>query len=77
MRKVAVLGAGLALAAFALQAEARVKLKEACGADIEKFCKDVKKGRAACLRSHASELQPGCADALQQRDAEKAGKKQD
>ncbi|MGO9171717.1 MAG: cysteine rich repeat-containing protein [Rhodomicrobium sp.] len=58
-------------------ADARVKLKHACGADLEKFCKDVKKGegRKACLRTHASELQPGCADALKERDAEKAAKK--
>ena len=57
-------------------ADAKVKLKRACSADLEKFCPDVKKGegRKACLRLHAQELQPGCAEALRQRDAEKAGK---
>jgi len=58
-------------------ADARVKLKKACAADLEKFCPDVKKGegRKACLRSHQQELQPACVDALKERDAEKAEKK--
>ncbi len=59
-------------------ADAKVKLKHACGADLERFCKDVKKGegRKACLRTHASELQPACSDALKERDAEKAARKE-
>jgi hypothetical protein len=57
-------------------APARVRLSKACGDEIEKFCKDVKRGegRKACLRSHAFELQASCTDALKQRDAEKLTK---
>lgn len=76
MRTLGLLTSMLAVIVFGGYAQAKVKLKDACGADIEKYCKDVKKGRAACLRSHAAELQPGCADALKERDAEKAAQKQ-
>jgi hypothetical protein len=67
----------LAIVSLSGMADARVKLKKACGTDLEKFCKDVKKGdgRKACLRTHEAELQPACVDALKERDAEKgAGK---
>ncbi len=59
-------------------ADAKVKLKKACGPELEKFCSDVKKGegRKACLRTHASELTPSCAEALKERDAEKAARSQ-
>jgi Cysteine rich repeat len=69
----------LAVVSLSGMAPARVRLGKACGDDIEKFCKDVKRGegRKACLRSHASELQPSCTDALKQRDAEKAAKAKD
>ncbi len=69
----------LVLVSLSGMADAKVKLKKACGADLEKFCADVKKGegRKACLRTHASELQPSCADALKERDAEKAAKGKD
>lgn len=79
MRSVGLMAAMFfALASLGNAAEAKVKLKDACGADLEKFCKDVKKGggRKACLRTHAAELQPSCTDLLKQRDAEKASKKQ-
>lgn len=77
MRILQIVAAITACVFFAGSAEAKVKLKEACGADLEKFCKDVKKGegRKACLRTHAAELQPGCADELKARDAAKAAKK--
>jgi hypothetical protein len=76
MRVFGTVVAVLALLSLSGIADARVKLKQACGADLEKFCKEVKKGegRKACLRSHAFELQPACSDALKERDAEKAGK---
>ncbi len=66
-----------ACAFFSVAADAKVKLKVACGTDLEKFCPDIKKGegRKACLRTHLSELQPGCMDELKARDAKKAGKK--
>ncbi len=57
--------------------QAKTKLKDACGTDLEKFCKDVAKGngRKACLRTHSTELQPACADLLKERDADKAAQK--
>jgi hypothetical protein len=57
-------------------ADAKVKIKKVCGPDLERFCKDVKKGegRKACLAGHASELQPVCRDALKARIAGKAEK---
>lgn len=69
----------LAVVSLSGMAPARVRLSKACGDDIERFCKDVKRGegRKACLRSHASELQPSCTDALKQRDTEKAAKAKD
>jgi hypothetical protein len=78
MRAFGFMATILALVSFSYFADARVKLKTACGPDLERFCKDVKKGdgRAACLRTHAAELQPDCSDALKARDAEKAAKKQ-
>jgi hypothetical protein len=78
MRTLTILSAAFAFLLSVPNADARVKLKDACGADLEKFCKDVKKGggRKACLRTHAAELQPGCTDALKDRDTEKATKKQ-
>jgi hypothetical protein len=77
MRTFRILTALAACAAFSVAADAKVKLKVACGTDLEKFCKDVKKGegRKACLRTHLSELQPGCLDELKARDAKKSGKK--
>ncbi len=72
MRITSVILAAFVSVFLASGVDARVKIKEACSADLDKFCQDAKKGgRIACLRSHASELQPGCADALKQRDAEK------
>jgi hypothetical protein len=77
MRTLRILAAITACALFAGYADAKGKLDDACGADLQKFCKDVKKGegRKACLRTHAAELEPGCAEELKARDAEKAGKK--
>ena len=77
MRTFRILAAIAACALLAGAADAKVKLKVACGADLQKFCPDIKKGegRKACLRSHAAELQPRCAEKLKARDAEKAAKK--
>ncbi len=78
MRIIGIVVAILAIITAGGLADAKVKIKKACGTEIEKFCKDVKKGegRKACLRSHAAELQPRCSDALKERDAEKAAKTQ-
>jgi hypothetical protein len=69
----------LAIVSLSGMAPAKVKLRKECGEDLERFCKDIKKGegRKACLRTHASELQPSCVDALKQRDAEKLSKGRD
>ena len=69
----------LAVVSLSGMAPARVRLSKACGDDIERFCKDVKRGegRKACLRNHASELQPSCTEALKQRDAEKVARAKD
>jgi hypothetical protein len=77
MRTLTILAAITACGLFAGSAESKVKLKEACGQDLEKYCKDVKKGegRKACLRTHAAELQPSCVEELKTRDAGKAAKK--
>jgi hypothetical protein len=77
MRTFTIAAAVLGLALLSGAADAKVKLKVACGTDLEKFCKDVKKGegRKACLRSHEAELQPSCADELKARHAAKAVKK--
>jgi hypothetical protein len=76
MRMLQILAAAAACVLLSGAADAKVKLEAACGADLEKFCKDVKKGqgRKACLRTHAAELQPACADELRARDAAKAAK---
>jgi mannose/fructose/N-acetylgalactosamine-specific phosphotransferase system component IID len=56
MRTFTITAAVLGLALLSGVADAKVKLKVACGADLEKFCKDVKKGegRKACLRTRLS-----------------------
>ncbi len=74
MRVIAIVVGVLAAVSLSGMAPAKVRLKQVCGADLDKFCEGVKKGegRKACLRSHASELQPGCAEELKRRDAEKA-----
>jgi hypothetical protein len=74
MRILASVISVLAFVSLSGMAGARVKIKKACATDIERFCGGVKKGegRKACLRTHQTELQPACADALKQRDAEKA-----
>ncbi|MBI4724970.1 MAG: hypothetical protein HY765_08335 [Rhodomicrobium sp.] len=66
MRVIGIVVAVLAVVSLSGLADARVKLKKACGADLEKFCKEVKtsNGRKACLRTHARELQPSCMHAL-------------
>jgi hypothetical protein len=51
----------------AARKERAEKFKEACQADIQQFCKDVKPGEGRilkCLKEHASEVSAGCRDAL-------------
>jgi Cysteine rich repeat len=46
--------------------EARVKMRTACAADLQKFCATVERGKGAlvgCLRTHGTELSPECTSA--------------
>lgn len=52
------------------------QMKDACEADVAKFCGDVKKGKGRilkCLKKHEAELSPECKSS---RDAMKAHKKE-
>ena len=43
--------------------EARLKMRAACAADMQKFCANVARGSGAlqsCLREHRAELSPEC-----------------
>ncbi len=76
MKNIGLVFAVAGLAMFAASAEAKVKYSAACKGDLEKFCKDIKKGggRKACLRTHASELQADCTAALKEADETKVKK---
>lgn len=57
-----VCGAGVVYAG-----EGQSKGDKPCAADVQKFCKDVKKGGGRvieCLKSHQSELSQACSDML-------------
>ena len=50
------------------------KFRQACGADVQKFCQTAEKGRGAmraCLESHATELSDSCKSARAERSATK------
>ena len=54
--------------------QARKNIQANCKADTGKFCAEAAKERggiAKCLESHASELEPACADALKSRPGAK------
>jgi len=84
------LGTALALALLPLTAlaqspgpetargEARQKVREACAADVQKFCANVERAKGAmrsCLKAHESELSPGCKAAREERAAARAKEK--
>ena len=84
----AVLVAGLALIAFgAAHAQERGgareghgRVREACAADIAKFCPDVQAGGGRvreCFRAHKDELSDGCKAALKEMRAEHRAAKAD
>jgi hypothetical protein len=55
--------------------EAREKFRAACGADVQKFCADVERGKGAmrsCLETHEKELSAACKAARAERAAAKA-----
>jgi hypothetical protein len=84
------LAAGLALMAFgAAQAQEGAgaheghgngRVREACAADIAKFCPDVHAGGGRvmeCFKSHREDLSEGCKSALMERRAEHRAAKAD
>jgi len=55
------------------------RLHQVCAADVEKFCKDVPRGRgrvAICLNAHAGELSAGCKPVAQDIGARKTARVQ-
>lgn len=71
----------LALVALAAQAQQApsapqaTPVREACAADVKKFCADVQPGGGrirACIAQHRDDLSQGCRDALQQARAHRA-----
>ncbi len=84
------LAAGLALMAFgAAQAQEGTgpggghehgRVREACAADIAKFCQDVHAGGGRvmeCFKAHKEDLSEGCKSALMERRAEHRAAKAD
>ncbi|MGQ0811867.1 MAG: cysteine rich repeat-containing protein [Nitrospiraceae bacterium] len=52
------------------------RMKEACGADIQKFCQNVKRGEGRivqCLEQHPNEVSQNCSQLLQKK-ASRQGK---
>ena len=57
------------------KSEARAKLRAACGADVQKFCANVERGKGAlrtCLESHQNDLSAACKAASAERAAARA-----
>jgi hypothetical protein len=55
--------------------EARAKMRDACAADVQKFCADVERGKGAmrtCLEAHQTQLSDGCKAARAERAAARA-----
>lgn len=55
------------------------RMRRACAADVQKFCKDVPQGRgriAFCLNEHSNELSAGCKPAAQVIATQMAARKQ-
>jgi hypothetical protein len=51
-------------------------VRQACAADIQKYCADVQRGGGRigqCMRSHMSDLSDGCKSALAQMRAQHQG----
>jgi hypothetical protein len=68
----------LAQSATAPAPEAREKFRAACGADVQKLCADVERGKGAirsCLDTHEKELSSACKAARAERAAARAKEK--
>ena len=55
--------------------EARAKMREACAADVQKFCADIERAKGAmrtCLEAHDSQVSAGCKAARAERAAARA-----
>lgn len=52
--------------------EARVKVREACAADVQKFCANIERAKGAmrgCLQAHEKDLSDSCRAARIEREA--------
>jgi hypothetical protein len=65
------------ISAGAANAGAGAAVRQACAADIQKFCASAAPGREAkrCLKSHLSEASQGCQSAVQEARAMRAQRK--
>jgi hypothetical protein len=55
--------------------EAREKMREACAADVQKFCANIERAKGAmrtCLEAHDAQLSTGCKAARAERAAARA-----
>jgi hypothetical protein len=55
--------------------EAREKMREACAADVQKFCANIERAKGAmrgCLEAHDAQLSAGCKAARTERAAARA-----
>ena len=62
-------------AASTQKSEIRAKMRAACGADVQKFCATVERGKHAirsCLESHQNDLSTACKAARAERAAARA-----
>ena len=62
-------------AASTQRSEARAKMRAACGADVQKFCANIERGKGAmrtCLESHQNDLSTACKAARAERAAARA-----
>ena len=53
------------------------KVRDACRADVERLCKDIKPGEGRlheCLRSHHDELSDGCRGAIKEARQHRRGR---
>lgn len=55
--------------------EARTKVRDACAAEIQKFCANIERAKGAmrgCLEANAAQLSDGCRAARAEREAARA-----
>jgi hypothetical protein len=55
--------------------EARAKVREACAADVQRYCANIERAKGAmrsCLQAHEAQLSEGCRAARSEREAARA-----